>query len=484
MNSPFRIAIIGAGFSGLCMAIKLKAAGYSNVTVFERAADLGGTWRDNTYPGCACDVPSHLYSYSFEMNPNWSRAFSPWIEIARYLQHCVDKYGLRSQIRFNTEITELRFHGTTKMWSLRTRAGAEEHFHVVISGTGPLNKPDLPNIVGRETFTGKAFHSSHWDHDYALAGKRVAVIGTGASAIQIVPNIATQVAELTLFQRTPPWVLPRMDRAYRAWEKLFFRWCKPWLWLHRKLLYWRLEHFGVAVLNDGHTRRFFEGVGRWFLKKQIADAALREKLAPNYRIGCKRALISDDYYPSLNRANVEVVTDAITEITPTGVRTQQGREITVDAIIYGTGFRATEFLTPMRIYSADNRELSEVWRTGASTYLGITLAEFPNLFLLVGPNTGLGHNSIIFMIEAQVHYVIECLKRLTREGRQCAALKPAVQQQFSTEIQQRLRGTTWLSGCKSWYLSADGNSYTMWPGYTVEYWWRTRKFEPEQYEIS
>ncbi|MGH8596863.1 MAG: flavin-containing monooxygenase, partial [Gammaproteobacteria bacterium] len=323
---PFRIAIIGAGFSGVCMAIKLKAAGYLDFVVFERAAEIGGTWRDNTYPGCACDVPSHLYSYSFDLNPDWSRGFAPWHEIAAYLQRCVARYGIGPHIRFKSDVRELRFDTAAQVWELTIGDGTVERFNAVVSGTGPLNKPDLPKIPGIETFRGAAFHSSHWDHEVVLDDKRVAVIGTGASAIQIVPNIAERTRQLHLFQRTPPWVLPRLDRAYHAWEKTLFRWLKPWNWVHRKLLYFRLEHFGVAVLNDGRTRRFFEGLGRWYIKKQIHDPALREKVTPRYRIGCKRALISDDYYPSLNRSNVELVTDEIVGIRPTGVVTRDGRE--------------------------------------------------------------------------------------------------------------------------------------------------------------
>jgi cation diffusion facilitator CzcD-associated flavoprotein CzcO len=477
------VAIIGAGFAGLCMAIKLKEAGISDFVILERGDHVGGTWRDNTYPGCACDVPSHLYSYSFAPNGEWSRVFAPWHEIQAYIEACVERFGLTPHLRFGAEVSELRFDDATQSWLVGTVGGGQLRARVVVSGTGPLNKPDTPTLPGLGQFGGQVFHSSHWDHGYDLAGKRVAVIGTGASAIQIVPTIASQVGQLHLFQRTAPWVMPRFDRAYAAWERRLLRVVPAWRWLVRKAIYWRLELFGCALLQDGLARRLFEKLGRWHLRRQVADPALRARLTPDYRLGCKRVLLSDDYYPSLQRANVEVVTDAVTEITARGVRSADGAERPVDAIVFATGFKATEFLTPMRVYNAREEELSARWRSGAASYLGIEVAGFPNLFLLVGPNTGLGHNSIIFMIEAQVHYVMECLKALRARGARSAEVNTAAQAAYSDEVQQRLQGTAWLAGCRSWYLSADGRNFTMWPGFTVEYWRRTRHFDPALHDF-
>ena len=472
------VAIIGAGFAGLCMAIKLKEAGIDDFVILERGDRVGGTWRDNTYPGCACDVPSLLYSYSFATQGDWSRVFAPWHEIQAYIESCVERFGLAPHLRFGAEISELRFDEAGCCWRIDSANGEQIRARVVVSGTGPLNKPDTPDLPGLARFGGQVFHSSHWDHGCDLDGKRVAVIGTGASAIQIVPSIASRVARLHLYQRTPPWVMPRFDRAYAAWERRLLRAVPAWRWLVRKLVYWRLELFGCALLKDGRARRLFEALGRWHLRRQVADPALRARLAPDYRLGCKRVLLSDDYYPSLQRPNVEVVTDAVTEITEHGVRSADGTERPVDAIVFATGFKATEFLTPMRVFNARNEELSARWRDGAASYLGIEVAGFPNLFLLVGPNTGLGHNSIIFMIEAQVHYVIECLKTLRARGARSAEVNAAAQDAYSKEVQQRLQGTAWLAGCRSWYLSADGRNFTMWPGFTVEYWRRTRHFDP------
>lgn len=480
-RQPLQVAIIGSGFSGLCMAIKLKAAGYAQFRIFERAAELGGTWRDNTYPGCTCDVPSLLYSFSFAPKYDWSRNFAPWQEIREYLNEIADSAGLRAHLEFDTEITEVRH--VDGRWRLATRSGEVCIADVVVNGTGPLNKPNYPALPGRETFGGRQFHSSSWDHAYDLAGKAVAVVGTGASAIQIVPAIAARVRRLALFQRTPPWVLPRFERAYADFERTLFRRVPGWQRLCRTATYWRLEHFGLALLKDGRTRRLFENLAHWYLNKSIPDAALRAAVTPDYRIGCKRVLISDDYYPSLLRPNVSLIRDDLVEIRPEGLATCDGRLHAVDAIIYGTGFRATDFVTPMRIYGRDGRELSEVWRAQVETNLGITVPGFPNFFLLVGPNTGLGHNSIIFMIEAQVHYVMACVAALRGNAGKQLELKPEPAQAFSAALQARLQGTAWLSGCKSWYLSADGRNYTMWPGSTPEYWLKTRRLKPEDYQL-
>jgi cation diffusion facilitator CzcD-associated flavoprotein CzcO len=478
------VAIIGAGFAGLCMAARLKEAGRHDFVVLERGTRVGGTWRDNTYPGCACDVPSHLYSYSFATNGDWSRVFAPWHEIEAYLEDCVRRLGLGPHLRFGCGVTELRYDAADRCWQLTLTDGRALRARVVVSGTGPLNKPDTPSLPGLADFAGHVFHSSQWDHAWPLAGKRVAVIGTGASAIQIVPSIAAGVARLHVFQRTAPWVMPRFDRAYRGWERRLLRAVPGWRRLVRAAVYWRLELFACALLRDGRARRFFERIGRWHLRRQVADPALRAQLAPDYRLGCKRVLLSDDYYPSLQRPNVELVTSPIATVTPAGIRTADGQERALDAIVFATGFRATDFLTPMRVFGADGAELSAQWRAGgAASHLGIEVAGFPNFFLLVGPNTGLGHNSIVFMIEAQVRYVLQCLEAMRRRNARSIVVTRGAQAAFTEEVQRRLQGTAWLAGCHSWYLSADGQNYTMWPGFTVEYWRRTRRPDPALHEF-
>ncbi|MEM7467537.1 MAG: NAD(P)/FAD-dependent oxidoreductase, partial [Pseudomonadota bacterium] len=401
-DAVFEVAIIGTGFSGIGMAIQLKKAGINNFRIFERAEKLGGTWRDNTYPGCACDVPSHLYSYSFEPNPNWSRKYSSYAEIHAYLENCFNKYQLETQTSFSADIVECAFDDHASEWILKAADGETWRAKFLVVGAGPLNKPQIPNLPGIDTFEGATFHSSEWDHHYDVAGKNIAVIGTGASAIQIVPAIAERVKQLNLFQRTPPWIIPRWDREFSPFMRNLFKWMPPVRWLYRNLIYWYLEQSGMTFVTNTGAHKSAEKLARWHMRKAIKDSDLLEKVTPQYRIGCKRILVSDDYYPAVASDNVELVTEPITKLDRTGVVTADGQHHPVDAVIFGTGFNATEFVTPMRIFGLDGAELSQQWKQSAATYLGISTAGFPNLFFLVGPNTGLGHNSMVFMIEAQV----------------------------------------------------------------------------------
>ncbi|MGR8948969.1 MAG: flavin-containing monooxygenase [Gammaproteobacteria bacterium] len=483
-DSVLEVAIIGSGFSGIGMGIQLKKAGIKNFQIFERAADLGGTWRDNTYPGCACDVPSHLYSFSFEPNPNWPRKYSPFNEIFAYLKRCFDKHGLAKNTLFNADVSECTFDEHENEWVVKTKGGEAYRAKFLVAGTGPLNKPIIPTFPGVDTFEGESFHSSEWNHDYDLTGKNVAVVGTGASAIQIVPAIAGSVKKLSLFQRTPPWIIPRWDREISPFEQALYKWVPPLRWLYRNLIYWYLEQSGLAFVTNIGAHKNVEKLARWHMKKAIDDPTLRKKVTPDYRIGCKRILISDDYYPALTRDNVDVVTDAISKFDKSGIVTADGKHHPLDAVIYGTGFAATEFVTPMKIYGLDGKELSQHWKHSAETLLGIATAGFPNFFFLVGPNTGLGHNSMVFMIEAQINYIISCLKTLRRNNSTRVELRPDIQHAFSEELQTKMEKTAWMSGCKSWYLSADGKNYTLWPGFTVSYWFKTRKFNPEHYRLS
>jgi len=496
MNAPLRhpvstkpdtgIAIIGAGFSGMCMAIKLKEAGRTDFVIFEKGADIGGTWRDNHYPGCACDVPSHLYSYSFEPNPDWSRMYGSQKEIRDYQHHCAEKYGLRPFCRFNEGIEKAEFDEVTALWRITTTKGAHLTARVIVSGVGALCLPAYPRIKGLDSFEGKAFHSAEWDHGYDLRGKTVAVIGTGASAIQFVPELQKQVRKLHLFQRTAPWILPKKDRPIREWEKALFR-AVPFLhWLFRQKIYWQMEMRALGFTVNPKIMKRVEKLALEYLDTVIPDPALRRKLTPDYLIGCKRILISNEYYPALTQANVEVVTDGIAEVRPHSIVTADGTERPVDALIYGTGFKATDPLAEMKIFGRGGIEINEVWSKagGAEAYYGIAAAGFPNFFMLLGPNTGLGHNTIIFMIEAQANYVMQCLKLMDERQLATFEVRADVHRNFNAAIQQDVQKTVWNSGCKSWYLTENGKNTTIWPGFTFTYWARTRRMRPRDFEFT
>ena len=482
--AEFSVAIIGAGFAGLCMAIRLKQAGIDNFTIFEGAGDLGGTWRDNTYPGCACDIPSHMYSFSFELNADWPRVYSSWQAIQDYLQRCADKYDVRRHIRFDTRIAQLHFDEKSGVWSLTAGSGVTFHANAVASGTGPLNKPSIPDFPGLGKFQGKRFHSAEWDHDYDLSGKTVASIGNGCSAIQYVPKIAPKVAKLYVFQRTPTWIMPRFDRAYTAVERWAFKHLPGWKRLYRYYVYWRNEYYGLGIIGKHpFFTNLLQKLALLHLKSKVKDADLREKLTPTFQIGCKRINIEDHYYPTLQRDNVELVTGGVREITAQGLVGQDGVEREVDAIIFGTGFVTDDYLQPMEIFGRGGRELTATWQQGVETYLGITVAGFPNFFLLLGPNTGLGHNSVVFMIEAQVNYVLDAIKKLRAGSGGAFDVRSKVQHTFHDKVQRELASTTWASGCQSWYLAPDGKNYIIWPGFTPSYWWQTRKFDIAPYEL-
>ena len=477
--------IIGTGFAGLCMAIQLQKAGRHSFMLLEKAEEVGGTWRENTYPGCACDVPSHLYSFSFEPNPDWSRMYSPQPEIQRYIRHCTEKYGLRPYIRFNTEMKRCEFDSASALWHVHTGSGEVITARYLVSGMGPLHKPVYPKGAGLETFEGKSFHSAHWDHDYELTGKRVAVIGTGASAIQFVPQIAGKVEELHLFQRTPPWVLPKADRDMKPWEKKLFK-ALPFLQrLFRSQIYLRMESRALGFTVNPKLMNKIAEMGRKYIASQIDDPALREKLTPDYMPGCKRLLISNDYYAALNRANVTVETDGVAEIRAHSILTKDGREIEVDAIIFGTGFEAADPINPGQFIGAAGEDLHAHWeKDGAQAYYGISVSGYPNLFFLSGPNTGLGHNSIIFMIEAQVNYILQCLDETQKRGADMLDVRQNVQDTFNEKLQKEIKTTVWSSGCTSWYQREDGKNTTLWPSFTMRYWHETRRLHANDYAFG
>ena len=476
-----RIGIIGAGFAGLCAAIRLEQAGFDEFTVYERAAELGGTWRDNTYPGCACDIPSQLYSFSFAPNPAWTRMYPSQEEIWAYLQRVADEYGVRKRIRFGAEMAQARWDEAGSAWRLWFKDGSEATVDVLISACGFLTKPALPKVEGSGAFEGAAFHSSQWRHDVDLAGKRVAVVGTGASAIQIVPEVAKIAARVHVFQRTPPWVLPRLDRPFSARER---RWFRRFPFLQRLLrwrIYLRQELLVSGFLGGAWVQKRFRAYATRMMRRQVPDAALRAKLTPSYAPGCKRLLVSNDWYPALQRPNVELLAEPVARLEGRRIVGASGAAREVDAVIFATGFVATEFVAPVKVHGRGGVELGALWKNGAASHLGISVAGFPNLFLIVGPNTGLGHNSIIFMIEAQVNYLLGALGRLRRAGLKSLELRPEIQARSYGAVQERMKKTVWASGCRSWYLSADGRNDTLWPGSTLEYWLRTLRFDAASY---
>jgi cation diffusion facilitator CzcD-associated flavoprotein CzcO len=493
MNAPFRgqspghaeldVAIIGAGFSGLCMAIQLSKAGYTNFRIFEKASDLGGTWRDNIYPGCACDVPSHLYSFSFEQNPDWSRQYSQQAEIWAYMQRCADKYAVRSHIQFDATVTDARYDEAAQIWRLTFKTGESVTACAVVCGVGLLHVPARPNIAGLDMFRGHTFHSSQWDASCDLAGKRVGVIGTGASAIQIVPAIADKVKELHLFQRTPSWILPRMDHGFSPRTQRLFRNVPALQRLFRHFIYWTMEARALGFLGHPAMMKQAEAIARAYIEKSIADPSLRAALTPNYMMGCKRILVSDDFYATIIRPNVSLVTKAIDKVVPEGIVTADGTVHELDALIYATGFRTKEPLAEIAVQGRAGHLLSQDWREGAQAYYGIAAAGYPNFFFLLGPNTGLGHNSVVFMIEAQVRYTLKCLGWVLREGAGDVEVREDVQRMFNDNLKKEMRRTVWQSGCQSWYLNANGSNSTIWPGYTVSYWWQTHRTRKRDFTI-
>ncbi|WP_344540240.1 flavin-containing monooxygenase [Actinomadura fulvescens] len=477
--------IIGSGFGGIGMAIRLKRAGIHDFVILEKADELGGTWRDNTYPGAACDVPSHLYSFSFERKTDWTRRFPPQREILDYLRLCARKYGVLPHIRFGTEVTEARFDSgdghTASVWRVSTRDGEELTARVLISACGQLNRPTLPAIEGRESFTGPSFHSARWDHGVDLRGKKVAVIGTGASAVQIVPEIAAEAGRLALFQRSAPYVIQKPDRPYRRWEKALLTAVPGAYELSRARIYALYESRALAFIKYPRLMGVMAKKFRRGLDTQVPDPALRGALVPGYPMGCKRVLISNDYYPTLTRPNVDLITDPIARVTPTGVTTENGTEHEADVIVYATGFLTTDFLAPMKISGLAGRELNDAWRHGAQAHLGITVSGFPNLFLLYGPYTNLGHNSIIYMLESQFRYVMGCLRALRAADLDWIDVRPDVLDAFEREMHERLRSTVWEAGCDSWYMNAEGKVVNNWPGFTFAYRRATRRPDPRQF---
>ena len=482
MSKPaLDVAIIGSGFAGLCMGIKLAEEGRRSFAIFEKADRIGGTWRDNHYPGCACDIPSHLYSFSFDLNPRWSHKFSPAPEILRYLEGCVERHGLGPYVRLGHELERAELDEATLTWRLYFAGGREVTARHVVFGIGALSRPAYPDIPGLGEFRGHSFHSAAWDHAYAPEGRDVAVIGTGASAIQFVPELARRARRLDVYQRTPPWILPRVDRPFSARRRAAFARLPALARLYRWWIYASLEWRVMGLTIEPRILKLVEHFGKQHIARSIEDPALRDALTPRYTPGCKRILLSDDYYPAIARPNVSLVTCAIERVTEHGVLTRDGQERKVDAIVLGTGFRVTDFLTPLVVLGRGGTDLNDAWQKDAEAYLGTAVTGFPNLSLLVGPNTGLGHNSMVFMIEAQVGHVMRTLRELDRRGARAVDVRPAAQASFNAALQPRLERSVWQSGCKSWYLATSGKNTTLWPGFTIEFWLRTLRVDPDAY---
>ncbi|MFC9155759.1 flavin-containing monooxygenase [Streptomyces bauhiniae] len=479
-----RVAVIGSGFGGLGAAVRLRREGITDFVVLERAGSVGGTWRDNSYPGCACDVPSHLYSFSFAPNPDWPRTFSGQEHIRAYLERVADDFDLRRHLRFDSEVKLMTWDEDELRWHIETASGSLTA-DVVVSATGPLSDPKIPEIPGLDSFPGRVFHSARWDHDFDLRGKRVAMVGTGASAIQIVPSIQPEVAQLTVFQRTPPWVMPRMDRAIGTAERRLHQ-ALPFTARLRRGLLWGIRELQVqAFTKHPDELGLVEQLAKRNMARAIKDPALRAKLTPDYRIGCKRILLSSAYYPALAQPNVDVVASGVTEVRGSTVVAADGTETEVDAIIFGTGFHVTDMPIAERVVGVGGVTLAEAWKGGMEALRGGSAAGFPNWLSVIGPNTGLGNSSMILMIESQLNYLADYLRQLdTLGGRTALDARPAAVDRWNRQVQERMKRTVWnTGGCTSWYLDANGRNTTVWPGTTTEFRQATRRVDLTEYEV-
>ena len=479
-----RALIIGTGFSGLGMAIELQRRGVEFV-ILEKADEIGGTWRDNTYPGCACDIPSHMYSFSFEPKADWKHMWSFQPEIFDYLKGVTDKYGLRRYIQFNSHVDRAHWDDEEMRWHAFTKDGREFVAQFLISGAGGLHIPLIPEFEGLDEFEGAVFHSAEWDHSVDLTDKRVAVIGTGASAIQIVPEIVKDVAELHLYQRTPAWVMPRPNNPIPKWLRNTFTYVPGTRAAMRAGIYWLHEIVGFAMTKQPRLLKLGELAGKWNINRSIKDPELRKKLVPNYTAGCKRILNSGSYYRGIANPKTEVVTDGIARFTRNGIVASDGTEREVDVVVCATGFHVTDSYTYVDIKGYGGEDLIDRWnREGMAALRGITIADMPNLFFLLGPNTALGHNSVVFMIESQIRYAAHAIAAVDKKGAQALSPTRAAQDAYNKELQDDLGGTVWnTGGCRSWYMDEHGVNRTLWSGMTWQYWLATRNFDASEYNF-
>ncbi|MFT4035378.1 MAG: NAD(P)/FAD-dependent oxidoreductase [Patulibacter sp.] len=476
-----RVGIIGTGFAGLGMAIRLRQTGQDDFILLERGDQIGGTWRDNDYPGCACDVPSNLYSYSFAPNPDWTTTFAHQPEILDYTNRIVDEYRLLGNTRLNTVVQDAQWDGDAQRWLVATSQGDYE-FEVLVSATGPLSAPSIPALPGLDEFDGPVFHSAEWDHSVDLAGKRVAVIGTGASAIQFVPELQKVVGELKLFQRTPPWLLPRPEYKTSRLRRALFRRFPVLQRIGRSYLYWTHEAYVVGFTRQPLVMKVPQFLALRHLRRQIKDPVLREKVTPNFTIGCKRILLSSNYFPALAQPNVEVIASGVSAIGRRSVIATSGEEREVDAIVLGTGFHVTDLPIADHVRGADGQTLADVWNGSMRGYRGATVPGFPNFFFVLGPNTGLGHSSMIYMVEASVQYVLDALRQMEQHQIAQVDVQPEPFRRWNDELQRRMSQTVWTTGgCASWYIDEHGRNTTLWPDFTFRFRALTQRFDIESY---
>lgn len=480
----YQVAIIGAGFGGLAMAIRLLQRNIHNFLILEKSNEVGGTWRENQYPGAACDVQSHLYSLSFAPKTDWSKRYADAPEIFQYIQDVVQQFNLREYCQFNSEVVHTEYHEKECLWHVTLKDGRQMSCQYLIFASGPLHVPQIPHIKGIEKFQGKVFHSSQWDHQYDLNGKVVASIGTGGSAIQYIPEIAPQVKQIYVMQRTAAWVIPRDERKYLNVEKKLFKQADWFRKLHRARLYWSNESRAIPIMQPS-VMKYTQKLAEAFIRFQVKDKQLAQKLTPDYIMGCKRILVSNKYFPTFNRDNVELVTDAILELTADSIITKDGKMRKIDCLIYGTGFITDPriYLQPFSCLGEHGVELKQAWKDGAESYYGISHKGFPNLFQLLGPNTVLAHNSVIFMIEAQVDYILQMMDLVTQSQSNAIVVKDQVQDQFNQDVQDMLNNTVWQSGCVSWYQQDGGKNFALWPTYTWKYWLKTKSLHPSDFRL-
>jgi cation diffusion facilitator CzcD-associated flavoprotein CzcO len=478
----WQVAIVGAGAGGLGLAIRLVKAGLHDFVLFEASDGVGGTWRSNTYPGAACDVPSHLYSYSFALKPDWTKAYANQPEILAYFEECADRYAIRSHLQVRTAIVSARWNEPERCWDLRDAAGGTYRAGTLVSALGTFNAPSIPAIEGLATFAGPCFHSARWEHRHELGGRAVAVIGTGASAAQIVPELAREARRVSIFQRSPSWILPRADKPFSEEDKRRFARHPLAARRHRWDIYWSYERNISFRHGDGAADQL-KAIALSHLEYRIGDEELRAKLTPSFPLGCKRTLVSSDYYKAVVRDEVELVTEPIAAVTPTGVTTTDGRLHEVDAIVLATGFHATEYLHGLEVMGAGGRRLADDWAVVPHAYLGLTVSGYPNFFMLYGPNTNQGGNSIIFILEAQAAYVVRALRAMRRRRVTAVDVKRPVMDRYNRELARALQGTVWDDGCQSYFKNENGKIATQLPYPSLWYWRRTRRFRLRDYEL-
>jgi len=476
------VAVVGGGFGGVGAAAMLKRAGYEDVTVFERGERVGGVWHHNTYPGAACDIPSHLYEFSFAPNPRWSRRYAPQAEIQAYLEEIASRYGVRDRIRTSTDVLSARWDEARDTWVLETTAGTHEA-NVLVTACGQLSVPTVPPIRGLDNFAGPAFHTARWRHDVDLTGKRVAVIGTGCSAIQVVPAIQPIVDQVDVYQRSPGWTFPKMDFPYSERSQRLFERFPALQRLDRAAIFYFQELAAAGMTKHRWLLPAFRAISRRRINQAITDPELRRKVTPTDEIGCKRIMLTDEWYPALTKPNVELIADRIAEVTAAGIRTQDGGERPADMLVLATGFATHGFVAPMEIAGAGGRRLSEAWADVPRAYLGLSVPDFPNMFLLYGPNTNGGSGSVVNTIESGVNHVIAALRELDRAEARRIEVSRAAAERFDRELRAALAGTVWHSGCTNWYVDENGHDPNQWPWLWTTYRRRTERLEPDTYEL-